>query len=81
MDYEPMEDFLTGFEPSGPRFYDLNAGRLMKLLDDGPWLGHIAYKSKCGEWVALRQATEDDLRKIAAARSRAGTGLPITCFF
>jgi hypothetical protein len=68
------------FEPKGLRFYDLNSGRRMLLVDDeerADIAGWIAYKHPDGKWVSLRKATDADLKAINDARIlRCQTRLP-----
>ncbi len=54
------------FEPKGTQFWDQASGRQMMLVLEGPSSGWIVYKHPDGQWVALREATLDDLRVFSA---------------
>ena len=58
-------------DPKGTRFYDLQSGREMLLVLEGPFNGWIAYRHPDGQWVTLRKATDDDLVRINEAAVRA----------
>ena len=55
------------YEPLGPTFYDANSGRTLKLVEEGSWSGWLCYKHTDGQWVSLRKATADDLKRIEEA--------------
>jgi hypothetical protein len=58
------------FDPPGLRFFDQASNRWMKYFypdSSHGYAGWICYKHPEGQWVTLRKATEDDLRRINKA--------------
>lgn len=64
-----MSEATAHFDPPGLRFFDKASNREMKYIyPDAPqWSGWIVYKHPDGQWVSLREATDDDLRVIDKA--------------
>ncbi len=59
------------FEPTGIVFDDLRSGRLLLLVAEGqPYAGWLCYRHPDGQWVTLREATDDDRWAIEAAEPK-----------
>ena len=65
------------YEPKGVRFYDCASQRELLLVGEGEAMaGWLCYHHPDGHWwVTLRQATQDDIDRIADAPYFATTGL------
>jgi hypothetical protein len=64
-------------DPVGIEFYDQATSRYMKYVypDSKHYTaGWILYKHPDGQWVTLRKATDDDIRRISCAVSDAHHG-------
>lgn len=59
---------MDPFDPAGVRFWDVGQHRELLLVEVGPWAGWICYRNVDGQWVSLREATEEDLRRLHQAR-------------
>ena len=55
------------YNPPGIEFCDAATNRNVKLCEDGPWKGWLAYKHPDGQWVSWRKATEADFAAIRNA--------------
>jgi hypothetical protein len=55
-------------QPTGIEFYDAARGKMLILVTEGPFKDWICYQHVDGGWVTLREATEDDKRRIEIAR-------------
>jgi hypothetical protein len=59
---------MTPYEPRGVRFWDVASGREMLLVGDGePFAGWLCFRGPDGQWVTQREATPDDIDRIADA--------------
>ena len=69
---------MTYYDPPGIAFFDKASRRVMKLVTDGQFKDWIVYKHPEGQWVSLRKATEDDLKRLKTAGNDTGrpTGRP-----
>lgn len=55
------------WEPEGIRFFDKTSGRDLLLVAEGqPHAGWLCYRHREGQWVTLREATDEDRFRIAA---------------
>ncbi len=52
------------YEPKGTRFHDAASGREMLYVLEGHMKGWICYRHPDGQWVTLREATEEDLKVL-----------------
>lgn len=54
------------YAPKGISFWDARSERLMLLVTEGGFAGWLCYRGAEGQWVTLRQATEEDRQAIGA---------------
>ena len=54
---------IENLEPKGIRFIDKNQGEMI-LVSEGEYEGWLCYRHPDGQWVSLRKATEDDIKKV-----------------
>jgi len=54
---------INTYEPSGIRFFDAANNREMLLVQDekAPFNGWLCFRHPDGQWVTLREATQNDL--------------------
>lgn len=55
---------MNPYEPKGKRFMDANLGSTL-LVEEGDFAGWLCRRHPDGQWVTVREATEDDLRVLA----------------
>ena len=55
----PVEE---AYNPKGIHFYEYASGREMLLVEEGHMKGWLCYRHPGGQWVTLREATEEDKR-------------------
>lgn len=54
----------TGWSPKGRQFWDVESGRDIFLITEGPNLGWICVKNEDGKWIKDHEASSEELRKF-----------------
>lgn len=62
-----MEDQI--FDVAPLKFHDKHLGEAIYVYPDTkhPFAGWICRKTKGGEWISVRKATDDDIEKLSQA--------------